>query len=521
MAGSSCRSRSARLYQSSAAAPARANAASSSSIPPKQSSVFTKLVVAGAIGGAVYYCREHLPLDILKKEVASVAGAALTDAQVEALLSADSNSVLGSKDSIVVRCDTASLASTSGEDRTAAASFVLPGNRHATLFVVLDGHGGDKCVEIVQKHLGAYVARAVYDATNTWFAVKDRQAIVSAAIKTAFERLDNDILNGAFLEITPNTKESVEDQKAKFAAQIRQAVAGSCALVALVDGSDLYVAATGDTRAILGSRNDDGTFATIQMSEDQRPDNLKERKRILAEHPHEKESDLLKPYTDVVNYGPDDRVLGYLAVTRAFGDAQFKWASDILAALPTGSTRKTIEGSVSPPYLTASPVVTHRTITPNKDMFLVMATDGLTDELKSTEAVSIVNGFLQNHGVAAASTNKTWGMDPFALGLGKWNLRTDTNAATSLIRNALGGNSKTVGELLQKPEERDDMTVKVVFFGDNRKVKETVEGVDLNKLVETAPVSEPAKKFDAIDWNLATKRTQLLPRWTKWLAANQ
>ncbi|KAJ3054348.1 hypothetical protein HDU99_007794, partial [Rhizoclosmatium hyalinum] len=196
MAGSSCRSRSARLYQSSAAAPARANAASSSSIPPKQSSVFTKLVVAGAIGGAVYYCREHLPLDILKKEVASVAGAALTDAQVEALLSADSNSVLGSKDSIVVRCDTASLASSSGEDRTAAASFVLPGNRHATLFVVLDGHGGDKCVEIVQKHLGAYVARAVYDATNTWFAVKDRQAIVSAAIKTAFERLDNDILNG-------------------------------------------------------------------------------------------------------------------------------------------------------------------------------------------------------------------------------------------------------------------------------------------------------------------------------------
>ncbi|KAI9343934.1 phosphatase 2C-like domain-containing protein [Obelidium mucronatum] len=532
MAGSNARSRSAKLYNKTYATVATpAKPAAKVSNPNQGSSPTSAVLVFGliALGAVSYYFQDELNARFNPPKEQIVEDK-FTPSQVDAILSSGSSSLVFPNSS-VLRCDTASVASSSSQDRSAQVSINLPGNRTAQLFVVLDGHGGEKCVEIVEKHLAAYVAKEVHDATNTWFAVPDRKAAIQTAIQKAFERLDKDIINGAFLDIYPSSYESVEDQKAKFASQIKQAVSGSCALAALVDGSDLYVAATGDTRAILGSRNEDGSFTATALSKDQRPDNAEERARILAEHPTESEADLLKPYTDPA-YGPEDRVLGYIAITRAFGDAQFKWASDLIKKLPSGSTKMDIAGAVNPPYLTASPVVTHHTIVPQKDLFLVMATDGLTDDLNNNESVSIVNGFLQHHKVVSPGTNKVWGVDPFALG--KWMLRQDTNAAGSLIRNAFGATYSNVSKRLEAPESRDDVTVKVLFFGDNRKEKEAVEGVDLDRLVETAveteaPVLEALPidwtpgptKLEPVDFSLAKQKTHLLPRWAKWLSSNQ
>ncbi|KAJ3010218.1 UNVERIFIED_CONTAM: hypothetical protein HDU68_002263 [Siphonaria sp. JEL0065] len=525
------KSRSAKLYQTyatTARTPLPAVKKDHKSSTPSSAVAVIALLALGTVS---FYFQDDIIAKVNPPKQA-VATNKYSPSQIDAILSSGSSSLVFPT-SPVIRVDTASVASSSAQDRTAQVSVALPGNRNAQLFVVLDGHAGEKCVDLVQRYLGAYVAKEIHDATNTWFTVPDRKAAVSAAIKKAFERLDADIINGAFLDMTPTRAESVDAQKAKLAQQLKQAVSGTCALAALVDGSDLYVAATGDTRAILGSRNDDGTFATTDLSVDQRADNLEERARILKEHPNEKEVDLLKPYTDPA-YGPDDRLLGFLAVTRAFGDAQFKWTSDFINKLPSGAIRKEIPGNVSPPYLTASPVVTHHTIVPQKDLFLVMATDGLTDELKSTETVSIVDGFLQHHNVVSASTNKTWGLDPFALG--KWALRSDTNAATSLIRNAFGATNNNVSVRLEEPESRDDVTVKVLFFGDNRKEKETIDGVDLDRLVETAVETEvPAiaaedlpidwtpgpTTLEPVDFSLAKQKTRLLPLWAKWLTANQ
>jgi pyruvate dehydrogenase phosphatase len=57
--------------------------------------------------------------------------------------------------------------------------------------------------------------------------------------------------------------------------------AGSCALLAYLEGTQLYVACTGDSRAVLGRRRLDGSFYPLEMSVDQTTKNSKEYNRIM------------------------------------------------------------------------------------------------------------------------------------------------------------------------------------------------------------------------------------------------
>jgi pyruvate dehydrogenase phosphatase len=283
---------------------------------------------------------------------------------------------------------------------------------------------------------------------------------VESAIKTGFNRLDNEIVHESVRKV------EAEKSKAVAAEYLTPALSGSCALLSFYDSNSklLRVACTGDSRAVLGRKSESGKWSAIPLSTDQTGQNQEEAERLRAEHPGE-------PY--VVTNG---RVLGGLEPTRAFGDATYKWTTETLDKLkknyfyrPPRNMYKT------PPYVTAEPIVTTTKIQPDKGDFLVMATDGLWELLSNEEVIGLVGQWLEAHGSEAASNSATtlsaawlasWFKQNKQLPVeppkenapkdgnksprrsGQWNPDTiradrfvlqDKNVATHLVRNALGG----------------------------------------------------------------------------------
>jgi len=63
---------------------------------------------------------------------------------------------------------------------------------------------------------------------------------------------------------------------------INTTFSGTTAIFAVKVGNQLYVANIGDSRCAIGRRANEGKFDAIGLSEDQKPDNPEEKKRILA-----------------------------------------------------------------------------------------------------------------------------------------------------------------------------------------------------------------------------------------------
>lgn len=310
---------------------------------------------------------------------------------------------------------------------------------------------------------------------------------IDAAIKTGFVRLDDEIVHRSVDKVVASSSKNV-------AAELLQpALSGSCALLSWYDARTrtLRVACTGDSRAVLGRRSADqpGRWTATPLSEDQTGSNPREAARMRAEHPGEE--------AHVVRNG---RVLGGLEPTRAFGDAVYKWSRATAMQLRERFFGRTPSPLLkTPPYVTAEPVVSTAPVRPEQGDFLVLATDGLWEMLTNEEVVGLVGQWIEAQknkkgnpsalesawsrvfGASDASgkplpieeAKKTaapggsssgnadpegqrapirlqqWGVDPNAKGRF---VTRDDNAATHLVRNALGGsNQEQVSALLTLP----------------------------------------------------------------------
>ncbi|KAF8195631.1 protein serine/threonine phosphatase 2C [Mycena galopus ATCC 62051] len=331
---------------------------------------------------------------------------------------------------------------------------------------------------------------------------------VARAIQTAFSSLDAELI-AAPVRVLAAALEKDKDSKSTEIPDLSKhplalpamlpAMSGSCALLALLDTAhrNLYVACTGDSRAVAGIWEPDNTaegkghWRVEVLSEDQTGRNPAELARIQSEHPASEAGDVIRK----------GRVLGGLEPSRAFGDARYKWSRGLQETLARAflagtdvSMRAPPPMLKTPPYVTARPVVTHRVLNlPTADAaapkdkpamrFIVLATDGLWDELSSEDVVQLVGGHLAGlSGTVPKDQLST--LVPTAAGAkavegkdarrqraseGRWAF-VDDNPSAHLIRNAFGGgDTGALRRLLSIPaplarRHRDDVSVTVVWW---------------------------------------------------------
>ncbi|KAI0156000.1 phosphatase 2C-domain-containing protein, partial [Pestalotiopsis sp. NC0098] len=255
-------------------------------------------------------------------------------------------------------------------------------------WAVFDGHAGSQTAALLTKRL----LPAVQDALQPLDNKGNNDEVVAAAIKKAFVALDDDIVKGA-IDAVKNVIPYHEQ-----VAKLMPAYTGSCALLSLFDPKTwkLRVACVGDSRAVLGQRNDAGEWEATALSVDQTGSNEEETARINAEHPGE---------DNIVKGG---RVLG-LMVSRGFGDGRWKWDLDFQSEIkskfelgfsPLSPAKYTVK---TPPYLTAEPVVTTTQLDRKRSTFLIMGSDGFWDRVSTEQAVDLVGRWLDFHGAELRS----------------------------------------------------------------------------------------------------------------------
>lgn len=372
-----------------------------------------------------------------------------------------------------------------------------PVNSDWLFFGIYDGHSGyNTSTKLKNELIGSVISELmeVYPVNSqTQLRSIPDTNIIDQAIRSGFTKLDDEIVNRSIDKLFSSSKIS----KAEVSELLMPLLSGSCALLSFYDthSQTLKVAVTGDSRALLGSLTDDNKWTVEQLSVDQTGSNPAEVSRMNREHPKEPE---------VIRRG---RVLGSLEPTRSFGDARYKWSQKIQDKIyKQFFGRRSPPGLLTPPYVTADPVITTTKIDPSKDKFLVMASDGLYEMLTNEEIVGLVVRWMENEqmvdkqegafgslfnlfsfGKNGTDTNKlpevidlTATPESSKQAFRRTNklpfsyLLEDTNVSTHLIRNALsnGGSNEHCEMLASIPSPlsrryRDDLTVTVVFFGED------------------------------------------------------
>ena len=165
------------------------------------------------------------------------------------------------------------------EDACLAKKVDLPGGEKGMVFGVFDGHGG--------KEVAVFAADKYIDTLTSLKEFKD--ADYKEALIKSFYNLDEQV--------------STED----FALDT-----GCTSNVILITPTQIFCANAGDSRSILVKKGvkqgEKVNTPVIELSKDHKPGNTEEEARINA----------------AGHFVSDDRVDGNLALSRAFGDFQYK-----------------------------------------------------------------------------------------------------------------------------------------------------------------------------------------------------
>ncbi|KAJ9518291.1 hypothetical protein QJQ45_010236 [Haematococcus lacustris] len=284
----------------------------------------------------------------------------------------------------------------------------LPEDPNCSLFAIFDGHGGAEVAKFCQRYLVAEFSR-----------LRDAEGVEAALIKV-FHRMD-DMLRDTSRFHTEleqmKTKESNDDEEAdeersngtmdaldllKRVFQLKRFMggdgdapaansvssgsssatsdtsngfrmdespdpdeglvqAGCTAVVAVKQGSDLYVANAGDSRGVLCRAG-----KAVALSEDHKPAQEVERSRIIAAGGFLSE------------IGGVTRVNGNLNLSRAIGDLKYK---------------SNVELEAKDQIITAQPDIMKVPLTP-EDRFFVLACDGVWDVMSNQDVVDFIGSKL-------------------------------------------------------------------------------------------------------------------------------
>ncbi|KAM7257177.1 hypothetical protein ACFE04_012918 [Oxalis oulophora] len=186
--------------------------------------------------------------------------------------------------------------------------------------------------------------------------------------RSSLDRGDNN--KGGEIDMIPILKESmskafkVMDKELKLHPYIDSYCSGTTTVALVKQGQNLVIGNIGDSRAVLGSRDGDGSLVAKQLTVDLKPNLPKESRRIRS----------CKGRVFALRNEPETYRLWLpnsdspgLAMSRAFGDFCLKGFG-----------------------LISVPDITHYQIT-EKDEFVVLATDGVWDVLSNKEVIDIIS----------------------------------------------------------------------------------------------------------------------------------
>ncbi|KAL0403375.1 UNVERIFIED_CONTAM: putative protein phosphatase 2C 33 [Sesamum radiatum] len=195
--------------------------------------------------------------------------------------------------------------------------------------------------------------------TDTSFLSADEEA--RASIDVGETGKDTDVfqtLKESFLKAF-----KVMDRELRMYANIDCFCSGTTAVTMVKQGQDLVIGNVGDSRAVLGTRDENNSLTAVQLTVDLKPNLPAEEERIRK---CKGRVFALQDEPDVARvWLPNSNAPG-LAMARAFGDFCLKEFG-----------------------LISVPEISYRRIT-DKDKFVVLATDGIWDVLSNEEVVDIV-----------------------------------------------------------------------------------------------------------------------------------
>ncbi|CAN6349488.1 unnamed protein product [Urochloa humidicola] len=240
------------------------------------------------------------------------------------------------------------------------------------------GKAGEDRVHVVVSEEHGWMFVGIYDGFNgpdaTDYLVENLYAAVCREL--AGGEGETEVLEAMARALKGTEAAFFAEAEARAAECPELAMMGSCVLVVLIRGADVYVMNVGDSRAVLAQRSGDEELAALQLTLDHSTSVYKEARRVRSEH--------LDDPACIVN----DRVKGSLKVTRAFGAGYLKeprWNDALLEVF-----RVKYVGAA--PYISCRPHLGHHQLG-TRDKFMILSSDGLYDYFTNEEVVEQVEAF--------------------------------------------------------------------------------------------------------------------------------
>jgi len=220
-----------------------------------------------------------------------------------------------------------------------------------------------------------YAMRNLHLYLDEELASAKSESQIKQAIERSFDRVEEDVIKMA-------------EKPFKFGFS-KVANTGSCALVAIVHDDKLYVANAGDCKATVLRKTEDGkSFTNVDISKTFSANKSYEQERLKKTWPND-------PNIFVCRSERACYVKNGLMPSRAFGDLRLKMKEfNYHSFSPEHGYRRPIP-DFEGPYITHKPDIKVHTIDP-KDKWLVLASDGLWDEMKRKDSARMVDPQQEN-----------------------------------------------------------------------------------------------------------------------------
>mmetsp|Transcript_18620 Transcript_18620/g.46210 ORF Transcript_18620/g.46210 Transcript_18620/m.46210 type:complete len:642 (-) Transcript_18620:485-2410(-) len=238
---------------------------------------------------------------------------------------------------------------------------------------VFDGHGGDECSNYLCDVLPHQIRQHMYaekEALTAAIESSRSMARPEQATEDPASELMRKILKKAYLK---TDKDFITPKNAPQS--------GSTAATLIVMGRRLFAANVGDSRVVLCRVGGQ----CVELTSDHKPSRPDEAARVRA----------------AGGFILHKRVMGELAITRAFGDKSFKMgikamledeADEIARGLNENSEAK----DLTAPLVSAEPEIASLVMS-HSDEFLLLACDGLFDVFRSQDAIALARQELIAH----------------------------------------------------------------------------------------------------------------------------